>query len=173
MTQFPELLRLLEQHGVKYIVVGGSAATAHGSGRLTQDLDIVYQRSAENLERIAAALAPLSPYPRGAPRGLPFQWDRRTLNFGLNFTLETSLGLIDILGEITGGGKYEDLLPSTVRLELFGVACLCIDLQTLIRTKRAAGRPKDFEALAELEAIREEKARLQQPDRGAQQRTGD
>lgn len=163
MTRFPELLGALKAHGVAFIVVGGSAATAHGSGRLTQDLDVVYQRSPDNLDRIAAALTPFSPY----PRGLPFRWDRRTLDFGLNFTLETSLGLIDILGEITGGGKYEDLLPRTLQIEVFGIACLCIDLQTRIRTKRAAGRPKDFEAIAELEALREEQARLRATDEEA------
>ena len=80
--------------------------------------------------------------------------------FGLNFTLETSLGLIDLLGEITGGGKYEDLLPHTVQINVFGVSCLCIDLETLIRVKRAAGRPKDFEAIAELESIVDERRKL-------------
>jgi predicted nucleotidyltransferase len=160
MTQFPELLKLLDANGVAFIVVGGSAAAAHGSSRLTLDLDIVYERTPENLDRIASAFGPFSPYPRGAPKGLPFKWDRRTLEFGLNFTLETSLGLIDLLGEITGGGKYEDLLPHTVRIEVFGVSCLCIDLETLIRVKRAAGRPKDFDALAELESIADERRKL-------------
>jgi len=79
------------------------------------------------------------------------------LDFGLNFTLETTIGLIDLLGEITGGGKYEDLLSHATRLNVFGVSCLCLDLDTLIHVKRAAGRPKDFEAIAELEAIREQR----------------
>jgi hypothetical protein len=114
------------------------------------------------------ALQPLNPYPRGAPPGLPFIWDRRTVDFGVNFTLDTSLGLIDLLGEITGGGKYEDLLPHTLRLNVFGVSCLCVDLDTLIRVKQAAGRPKDFEAIAELETLRDEKAPVQEPDRGAE-----
>ena len=86
------------------------------------------------------------------------------MEFGLNFTLKTSLGLIDLLGEITGGGKYEDLVPHAVSLQVFGVTCLCIDLETLIRVKRAAGRPKDFEVLAELEALREENARREAGD---------
>jgi hypothetical protein len=74
----------------------------------------------------------------------------------LNFTLNTKLGLIDLLGEITGGGKYEDLLPHRVRLDVFGSACSCIDLVTLIRVKRAAGRPKDFQVIAELEKMQQE-----------------
>jgi hypothetical protein len=160
MTQFPELLRTLSLAGIEYIVVGGAAATAHGSARLTRDLDIVYRRTPENLDRIVNTLAPLSPYPRGAPPGLPFKWDRRTVEFGLNFTLRITLGEIDVLGEITGGGRYEALLPHCVTLELYGVKCLCLDLDTLIYTKRAAGRPKDYDAIADLDVIRDEKKRF-------------
>jgi hypothetical protein len=103
------------------------------------------------------ALEPLKPYPRGAPPGLPFKWDRRTVEFGLNFTLHISIGAIDILGEIAGGGGYDDLAPHSVQIELYGVRCLCLDLETLIYTKRAAGRPKDFDAVAELEKLRDKK----------------
>jgi hypothetical protein len=116
----------------------------------------VYSRERGNLERLAAALAPYSPYLRGAPPGLPFRWDAETLERGLNFTLTTDLGPLDLLGEITGGGRYEDLLPDTVEVELLGVRCRCLGLRRLIEVKRAAGRPKDFEAIAELEAILDE-----------------
>lgn len=74
------------------------------------------------------------------------------------------MGYIDLLAEIAGGG-YEDLLPHAVRLDVFGVSCLCLDLDTLIRTKRAAGRPKDYEALAEIEIIREERDKRSGPKR--------
>ncbi len=75
---------------------------------------------------------------------------------GLNFTLQTVLGALDLLGEIVGGGRYADLLPHTIEVEVFGVRCRCLGLVALIRAKRAAGRPKDLEAIAELEAILEE-----------------
>jgi hypothetical protein len=65
------------------------------------------------------------------------------------------------LGEVTGGGKFEDLALRTVVGEVFGVECRCIDLDSLIHVKRAAGRPKDFEAIAELEALREERTNAQ------------
>jgi hypothetical protein len=74
----------------------------------------------------------------------------------LNFTLETSLGPIDLLGEIPGGGNYMDLVDASVELRLFAGAVKCLSLEQLIRAKRAAGRPRDLEALAELEALREE-----------------
>jgi hypothetical protein len=156
MTDFEALLDTLGKNKVAFIVVGGAAAIAHGSARLTQDLDIVYQRSQENLDRLVAALRDHNPYPRGAPAGLPFLWDKATLARGLNFTLLTSVGDIDLLGEIPGGGTYEELCAGAIELRIFQTQCLCLSLPQLIRAKRAAGRPKDLEALAELEAIEEE-----------------
>jgi|SRR5215471_6023699 len=156
MTDFASLLATLAKHEVAYIVIGGAAAIAHGSARLTLDLDIVYDRSAANLDRLVAALAGYEPYLRGAPPGLPFRWDRETLARGLNFTLVTSLGDIDLLGEMAGGGTYGELLPDTIELHIFDIRCRCLSLRQLIRAKRAAGRPKDLEVLAELEAIEEE-----------------
>ena len=108
MTDYAALIRLLVDHQIDFIVVGGAAATAHGSARLTLDLDIVYSRDGLNLERIVRALEPIQPYLRGAPPGLPFEWSVETLKKGLNFTLITILGALDLLGEIVGGGGYEE-----------------------------------------------------------------
>jgi predicted nucleotidyltransferase len=66
---------------------------------------------------------------------------------------------IDLFGEVTGGGTYEKLLPATIAVDLSGFRCRCVTLEQLIQLKRAAGRPKDFEAIAELEAIAEERQR--------------
>lgn len=153
MTRFAELLRVLVEADVEFLFIGGVAAVAHGSARTTQDLDILYSRSPENLQRLVAALAPHKPYLRGAPPGLPFRWDLATLRAGLNFTLVTDLGWIDLLGEITGGGSYAALFEHTVPIELYGVHCRVLDLPALIQSKRATGRPKDFEAVAELELL--------------------
>jgi hypothetical protein len=108
---------------------------------------------------IGSSLAPLSPYLRGAPAGLHFSWDSRTIRNGLNFTLVTPRGDIDLLGEIVGGGAYEQLLEDSLELEIFGMKALCLGLRALIHAKRAAGRPKDLEAVAELEAVLEERER--------------
>jgi predicted nucleotidyltransferase len=159
VTDFERLLRALSESGVRFILIGGVAATVHGSSRLTQDLDVVYSRDLDDAERLANALAPYHPYLRGAPPGLPFRWDAATIQRGLNFTLTTDLGEIDLLGEISGGGTYESLLPDSGALLVFGIECRCLGLRRLIEVKRAAGRPKDFEAIAELEAILEERER--------------
>jgi hypothetical protein len=159
MTDLSQLVRILTLSHVEFIIVGGAAATAHGSSRLTEDLDIVYRRTSENAERLSSALGPYEPYLRGAPPGLPFVWGAETIWKGLNFTLQTSLGSLDVLGEILGGGGYDDLVSASVCLEIEGVEVLCLGLERLIQVKRAAGRPKDFEAIGELEAILEERNR--------------
>ena len=156
MTQLERLLTALCDAEVEFILVGGVAARAHGSSRLTDDLDVAYARSSANLRRIVTALAPFAPYLRGAPPGLPFDWSVATLRAGLNFTLTTSVGAIDLLGEITGGGPYDALRPHAIPVTAFGRELLLLDLPWLIRVKRAAGRPKDLEVIAELEALQEE-----------------
>lgn len=156
MTDFRSLLTLLAHNSVEYIIVGGAAATVHGSARLTEDLDLAYRRTQDNVSRLVHALAPYAPYLRGAPAGLPFNWDERTIWNGLNFTLKTTLGALDLLGEITGGGNYEELLAYSIRIQLYGVECYCLGLERLIHVKRAAGRPKDLETIAELEVILKE-----------------
>ena len=150
---FGKVLRLLVENDVRFILIGGVAAIAHGAARLTQDIDFLYSRESNNLERLVATLAPFEPYPRGAPPDLPFVWDAQTLRNGSNFTLTTTLGDVDLLAEISGGGRYENLLDNSAEIEAFGVRFQCLELAQLIKSKRAAGRPKDFEAIAELELL--------------------
>jgi hypothetical protein len=157
VTDFERLLAVLTSSNVEFIVIGGFAATAHGSAHVTVDLDLVYRRSAENIARLAGSLEPLQPYLRGAPPGLPFHFDVETINRGLNFTLRTDAGDLDLLGEATGGGTYDALLPHSEVRQLFNLECRFVDLETLIRLKRAAGRPKDFERIAELEVLWKER----------------
>lgn len=68
MTRFGELLRSLSDANVEFILIGGIAAVAHGSPRATQDIDLVYRRTPENIRRLVSALSPLEPYLRGAGR---------------------------------------------------------------------------------------------------------
>jgi len=159
VTDYARLLRVLAESGTDFVLVGGIAAAVHGSARGTSDVDVVYARTPENISRLVSALAPLEPYLRGAPPGLPFTWDAATVSRGLNFTLTTTAGDLDVLGEITLGGTYEKLLPFTELVEVFGIECRCLSLERLIAVKRAAGRPKDHESLAELEALLEERER--------------
>jgi predicted nucleotidyltransferase len=151
MIDYDRVLPLLVEGGVEFIAVGGTAANIHGSPRITSDLDILYRRTSDNIRRLVSILAPLN------PEGLPFRWDEAMIRAGLNFTLVTDGGDLDLLGDMAGAGKYEDVLPRSEEVTFRGVIFRVVDLETLIRAKRAAGRPKDFEAIAELEAIREER----------------
>ena len=163
MTDFEAILRVVSESGVECVIVGGLAATIHGSSRLTLDVDLVYSRTPANIERLVSALRPYAPYLRGAPPGLPFVWNEATVERGLNFTLTTAIGDIDLLGEIVGGGDYEALASHCVDVTIYGHRCRCLDLPGLIRAKRAAGRPKDLDVLAELEALVEERGRDEDP----------
>lgn len=160
LTDFRRLLGLLKTNDVDFILIGGVAGNALGSVRTTVDLDIVYRRTDDNHERLTNALAAINPTLRGAPPGLPFRFDRETIKRGLNFTLSTDAGAIDLLGEVIGGGTFDQLLPGTLDVEVLGVQCKCVDLNTLIHLKRSAGRPKDFDAIATLEALLDERTRV-------------
>lgn len=157
MIDYDRVLPLLVGGGVEFIAVGGTAANIHGSARITSDLDVLYRRTRENIQRLVDTLIPLHPYLRGAPPGLPFRWDAETIRRGLNFTLTTDAGDLDLLGEMLGAGTYEDVVSQSIELPFRGVVFRVVDLETLIKAKRAAGRPKDLDAIADLEAIREER----------------
>ena len=148
-----KLLKALYDQEVEFVIIGGAAAVLHGSAYVTGDLDVCYSRKRENLKKLAIALAPVNPSLRGAPKDLPFRLDEGTLQSGLNFTLTTDLGDVDILGEVTGLGSYENLLPFSEEMEVFGIRCKVLTLEGLIKTKRAVGRKKDLMLLPELEAL--------------------
>ena len=150
-----DLLKELNRFGVEFIIIGGMAAVAQGSAYLTMDLDLCYSRSKENIEKLADALAPFQPSLRGAPPDLPFRLDVATIRSGMNFTLSTNFGDLDILGEVTGLTGYPEALLFSEVVELYGMRCRVLTLEGLIKTKKAAGRPKDLMILPELEALLE------------------
>jgi predicted nucleotidyltransferase len=144
MTQLESTLRALTEQGVKFVVIGAVAAVARGSAHTTRDLDVCYDRSPDNLERL-----------RGGPEMSAWSFDIRALKNGMNFTLATDLGDVDLLGEVTGVGQFPALLEGSTEMELFGIRCRVASLKTLIASKRAAGRTKDLLMLPELEALLE------------------
>jgi predicted nucleotidyltransferase len=153
MTRIETMLHRLKEGQVEFVIVGGVAAVLHGASVVTDDLDVCYARHRENLERIVQAIAPLHPTLRGAPSDLPFLWDSYTLRNGLNFTLQTDLGSLDLLGEVAGVGTFEQAHADAVLVQVFGIECLVLSLKQLIAAKKAAGRSKDLMVLPELEAL--------------------
>jgi hypothetical protein len=155
MIKLEQTLIVLAQNQVDFVIVGGVAATLHGSARATFDLDLCYSREGVNLTRLADALTPFRPKLRDVPGDLPFLWDAGTLRNGLNFTLSTDLGDLDLLAEIPGLGGFSQVKDASVPVDLFGLPFLVLTLEGLISARKAAGRPKDLTSLAELEALRE------------------
>lgn len=151
--QFFSLIERLCDHRVSFVIIGGVAAALHGSARMTQDIDVLYERTDENIKRLAAALAPLSPYLRDAPPGLPFIFDERTMQDVFNLTLSTSEGAIDLLAEVPGVDSFQQIAARALKLKINGREIPLVQLGDLIALKKAAGRPKDLEAIAELELL--------------------
>jgi predicted nucleotidyltransferase len=148
------LLRRLVESGIDFVVVGGVAATAHGSVQFTQDLDIVYAPEQENLDRLGAALVEAGARLRGVTDDVPFLPDGRTLRRTRILTLETPDGPIDLLAQPDGAPLYAELRRRAERWEIAGVEVRIASLDDLIGMKKAAGRPKDLVAIEELEAIK-------------------
>jgi hypothetical protein len=153
--QFEKAVQTLCDAGVDFVVIGGVSATLHGSAQVTYDLDICYSRASANLRRLIEALTPFHPRPRGFPADLPFVWDEATLHNGTVFTLQTDIGEIDLLAEVTGLGAFEEVKQQAITVEAFDRQIATLDLPALIRAKRATGRDKDLIALAELESLLE------------------
>ena len=153
------LLTILNNESVQYIVIGGVAMVAHGSAHATFDLDLCYERSWENIHALAHALNPFHPRLRGAPEDLPFIFDEKTIKAGLNFTLATKLGDLDLLGEVAGLGFYKDVLEYSVVLQAAEVPCKILSLDGLLLAKQAAGRKKDMDSIEELKALLDLKKR--------------
>jgi hypothetical protein len=148
------LLQRLVEHQVRFSVIGGVALIARGVQRSTEDLDIAYARDRENLDRLARALAPLHARLRGVPADLPFVLDAVSLRSGLNFTLDTDLGPLDLLGEVPGLGTFDQVDAASSELEISGLKMLVLTVDGLERAKRAAGRAKDMVDLGYLAALK-------------------
>lgn len=147
------ILEVLVRHGVDFVVVGGLAGIAHGSAYNTEDVDVAYERSRENIHRLAEALRELGATLRGAPPDLPFQLDAETLDAGMNFTFDTRYGPLDILGEPAGAPRYGELHAAGSSESLWGVVVRVSSLDHLVAMKEAAGRPRDITMAAEYRTI--------------------
>jgi hypothetical protein len=160
LPEIEKFLILLKDADVEFIVIGGVAMVAHGSAQVTFDIDVCYRRTSENIGKICSVLAPFKVKLRGAPAELPFRFDLETVRRGLNFTLDTDLGDIDLLGEVSGIGNYEQMLPFSELKAVDAITCRILTIDGLIRAKKAAGRKKDLNAIEELEGLKDLKNRL-------------
>ena len=150
---FETIIKTLVSAGVRFVVIGGVAATIHGSARFTNDIDLCYDTAADNLEALVKVLRGWHAYLRGVERGLPFVLDVRALRTTPVMTLTTDRGDIDILDRVAGIGNYAKALAASEPVVIGRTTFRALTLPALIAAKKAAGRPRDIEHLIELEAL--------------------
>ncbi|MGH7516113.1 MAG: nucleotidyltransferase [Gemmatimonadales bacterium] len=148
---FEQIIAALVARGVRFVVVGGVAATIYGSARLTNHIDICYDPAPGNLEALVRLLR--GGYLREVEPGLPFTLDVRALRTTPAITLTTDLGNIDLLDKVLGVGGYPDALAASELVRFDGLEFRALTLPALIAAKKATGRAKDREHLIELEAL--------------------
>lgn len=153
MSGIEGLLKALVTSEAKFIVVGAYAAIAQGSRLRTDDLDVCYERTTDNYKKIVDAIARFHPRLRDLPEGIHAPFDERSLAQGTNFTLVTDLGNLDLLGELSGVGGYRESVRDAKEIEFEDLKFLVASLDTIIRSKEAADRPKDRATLPELKAL--------------------
>ena len=150
----PELIRGLVAQGVDFVVIGGIAAIAHGSPRLTRDLDIAYARDQANLEALGSVLVGLDARLFEVNEDVPFVADADTLANVQLLTLTTSAGRLDVMTQPSGAPSYEVLRNRATRERVAGVSVLVASIDDLISMKQVSGRSKDLADIDELEAIK-------------------
>jgi len=150
------LLETLSRHRVKFVLIGALAARLHGFPRLTADADITPAGDKPNLGRLAAALKELDAkvYTESVPAGLAFDCSPAALARARMWNLVTSAGRMYIAFEPAGVEGYDDLKKDAERFEAFGVRFLVASLDDIIRSKEAAGRPKDLDDVAIMRAMK-------------------
>jgi len=150
--------RVLNEHDVHYVVIGGLASEFLGAPVGTNDIDICYERTTDNMKRLAAALLQLRAKLRVAQvdEELPFLLDHVTLAAGDPVTFRTDAGDLDVLATPSGTGGFRDLDAGATTYNLGkGLTVRVVGLDDLIRMKEASARPKDQAHLHVLAALKE------------------
>jgi hypothetical protein len=152
------MLSVLRDHGVRYVLVGGFAAVIHGSPYVTVDVDVVPDRSEENMRRLSDALRAMNAkiWTVSEPEGVPFGHNGRSLAENNVWNLVTDHGRLDITFVPSGTTGYDDLSRDAVHLTILGVETDVASLADVIRSKEAADRGKDRLVLPVLRRILEE-----------------
>jgi len=155
----PELLlRTLKGHKVKFVLIGALAARLYGFPRLTADADITPAMDDANIERLARALRELDArvYTEAVPEGLVFDCSPATLRRAFMWNLVTSAGRIDIAFKPSGTNGFDQLSKNAEKFSAYGVTFLAASIDDIIKSKEAAGRPKDRDDVLILRAIRKQ-----------------
>jgi hypothetical protein len=147
------MLSRLNSGGIEYVVIGGVAANFHGSPQATFDLDVCCRKTEQNMVRMTEVLRPLNPVTRDF-RKIPIRIRPQLLLEADTLIMATDLCAFDILSEVSGVGKFDEVSRNSILAEFYGLSVPMLNLDALIAAKRAAARNKDKEAVGYLERIR-------------------
>ena len=153
MPDVESLLGRLAGHDVEFVLIGGVAALAHGASLFTEDTDICCRFSIENLTRLQEALEGLRPVHRMTPSRRPLVISPDTCSGLSHLYLDTDLGQLDCLSTVDGLGSFDDVLAESFQVDLEGCRIRILNLEALIRSKEAIGRPRDMKAVRQLREV--------------------
>jgi len=161
--EYFDILATLNEHRVRYVLIGGLAAILWGSDNITQDVDVCYARDRENVEALVRALKSMDAHLRGFPKGLPEIIDERTFRLGDTMTFDTRFGKFDCLGTPSGTQGFGDLAQCAKSMDIGkGTLVLVASIDDIIRMKRTAGRVKDLNVVEGLKLLKEMRLDLDQ-----------
>jgi len=155
----PEVIvRVLLEHGIRFVVIGGLAAQAHGSVMITRDIDVTPAMDSDNLTRLSAALTELNARVRhpDITEGLPFGHDATSLAAATFSNLITDYGELDLSFHPAGTGGFDDLARDAVTVSFGGQPMPTASLRDIVRSKDAANRDKDRRVLPLLRRLLDE-----------------
>lgn len=161
-SDFLNLLERLVRAGVDFVIVGGFAGVVHGCTYVTQDIDICCDFSTANLLALQKALSDLEPVHRMTPKRIKLRLTEQTCGQFKNLYLDTKIGRLDCLSFIDGLGDYYQVKRASRLVAVEDMKICVLTLDALIKTKRAMNRPRDKEAILQLEAIK--KLKKKSPD---------
>src|SRR4051794_35049002 len=134
----------LTRHGVDFVIVGGIAATMHGSSRDTFDLDICPSQTPQNLDLLGEALVDLRSSLRGVEENVPFVPDGRSLHGIEILTLDTRFGPLDVLTRPDEPPPYSRLRSRAQEMDMGGRGVLGASTDALVEMKGGPARHKDL-----------------------------
>ena len=148
-----DLLARLVKHNVRFVLIGGYACIVHGGTLNTVDVDVCCDFTPENLLHLQEAIADLNPVHRMTPRRLPLALTAENCKVLKNLYLDTDLGQLDCISAVQGLGDFARVEQLSQTIESEGIQLKVLNREALIQSKKAMNRPRDREAVRELEAI--------------------
>lgn len=148
------LLKVLAQSDLEFVLVGGFAGVVHGSSEVTRDIDICMQLDKGSILKLRKLLSQYRPIHRMHPQKLSFLDHPKDTSTLKNIYLSTTLGVLDILGEVKGLGVFEEIEPFSQYVNISKKDRVrVLSKEQLITAKKAMGRSKDLRVVEELESL--------------------